>query len=203
MVTHRAVSALSFWLVACLPLFAQSHLSEIKVFGGYSFFSNGQAPLRGELNGFGTDLTLEFTDSLGATVSYSRQYAKSPCRYLLFDISKNRPCVERSSFRAIQVLAGPRFTFHVKGADLFAHSLGGFSETTPFFGSERRPFAMGYGFGADLPLTERISFRAFQLDYIPVRTEDFGLRQWRHDFKYQTGLVFRFGGRSKRAVAKP
>ncbi len=89
-----------------------------------------------------------------------------------------------------QFLAGPRFRLRSGRITEFAHALVGAYRIFPGYSGPTN-FAMGFGGGAKVRLADRISLRAFQADWIPVK-EEFG---WKHQVRFQTGIVFTFGRR--------
>ena len=89
-----------------------------------------------------------------------------------------------------QFLAGPRFRLRSGRVTEFTHVLVGAYRIFPGY-SAPTDFALGLGGGVNVRLTNRVSLRAFQADWIPVK-EEF---RWSHQTRFQTGIVFTFGRR--------
>ncbi len=89
-----------------------------------------------------------------------------------------------------QFFAGPRFRLRSGRVTEFVHALVGTYRRSPIYPGAT-DFAMGFGGGVNVRLTNRVSLRAFQADWIPVKEE----YRWRHQMRFQTGIVFTFGRR--------
>jgi opacity protein-like surface antigen len=99
-----------------------------------------------------------------------------------------------ASARQINYLGGPRIVLTNKGRlQPFAQALfGGARATASVSGlgsASTNAFAAALGGGADVQLTQSISFRAIQFDYFYTH---FG-GQGQNNLRLQSGIVFRFG----------
>jgi hypothetical protein len=83
-------------------------------------------------------------------------------------------------------LAGPQVKYRNGGkVEPFAHALFG----PAFINAEATRFSMALGGGVDVRVSDRLSFRAVQVDYMPIVSDGNAL----HNVRVATGLVFRFG----------
>jgi hypothetical protein len=93
-------------------------------------------------------------------------------------------------------LTGPRFYIRGDKITFFGQFMLGLANTRDEF-SQRlmmmivkdTNFALGFGSGMDVNLSNRISLRLFQFDYIPTHRSG----DWQDNFRIKTGIVFRFG----------
>jgi len=99
-------------------------------------------------------------------------------------------------------LFGPSFNFRGKRAKPFVHALFGFNHVgvdastalgTPGFTDDA--FAMALGGGLDVRVSNHISIRPVQADFLYTRHDTTGFRGVGHqnNFRYSGGLVFSFG----------
>ncbi|HEV7967785.1 MAG TPA: outer membrane beta-barrel protein [Candidatus Acidoferrales bacterium] len=97
---------------------------------------------------------------------------------------------------ALTYLAGPKISlFHRSKFSPFAQALFGFVNTNPGFNQttiNHNTFAMSPGIGLDWNLTRHFGIRIGQVDYLltrmPTSTNEVN---W-NNFRYSTGVVFRF-----------
>lgn len=136
-------------------------------------------------NGWGLSFTRRVHNHIGITADFAGQYAHRVSPVLC----PAGFCPQRQAFSSCQFLFGPRFSLRSGRVTEFAHALFGvYDASGDISGTD---FAMGFGGGVNVKLTERLSVRAFQTDYIPVKQEF----RWRHHLRLQTGIVFTFGRR--------
>lgn len=103
-------------------------------------------------------------------------------------------------------LAGPQLNYSLGRKRLFGEAIFGSAYTDGYanlfraahvtgLSASNRGFAMAFGGGIDLPITEHIGLRVAQLDYFMTRYEwkPLGINN-QSNFRYQGGLVFVFGG---------
>jgi len=91
----------------------------------------------------------------------------------------------------ITVWRSPEFRLFVQAlaGGVHAHaeaSVGSFSQSASEDG-----FAAVAGIGADWRISDHISWRIIEADYVPTELDDF----WQHNFRVSTGIVFTFGRR--------
>jgi len=97
-------------------------------------------------------------------------------------------------------LSGPRFYLRGDSFSVFGQVMAGVARRTDEFSNSSRfnlgqlisikdtDFALGFGAGADITLSKRVSLRVFQLDFIPTHNNDV----WLKNYRIKTGIVFRF-----------
>jgi hypothetical protein len=92
-----------------------------------------------------------------------------------------------------EYLFGPQFSARTDKVTAFAHALyGGVHFTAEGLDSEN-DFAMGYGGGLDVK-AGKASIRVVQVDWIPVRTTDNGVKHWeKSPVRFGFGFVFPLG----------
>lgn len=194
---QRALSFLFFLPVLSFPILAQDGFPRYEIFGGSSLISSPVGFQRDVFNGWSAEFSTYFRKEIGATVSISRQYGNvmplgcfEPRFSRFYATYAPKVCTEGIGVGLRQTLAGPRFTWRKKGITTFGDFLYGRSTASY---EQGKHFTMGYGGGVDLRVNDRFSLRPFQFTYIPSRAPDSGFL-WRHSFRYQTGVVFNFGG---------
>lgn len=165
-----------------LPASAQRFfkLPTVEVFGGYSYLWYQSKPLgfsgNSNLNGYNVELSLpHLYEGLGIVADVSAHYNHEMQEY--------------------NFLIGPQYSFQIKNMRIYGHGLFGKSrDRLGLIGSSQiEPSSLerglAFGGGVDLPLSERVSFRAVQADYLI--TSNFGGTQ--HNVRLSTGFVFSFG----------
>ncbi len=111
---------------------------------------------------------------------------------LVFDVGGRYKSVLDITTQLYEFLVGPRFTMRIEDGALFVHALAGLkygrisglgdtlSDTA---------FAIGFGGGADINLSDWGAFRLLQIDYIADRFSD----EWNWNYRAGIGFVFKFG----------
>jgi hypothetical protein len=180
---QRKAAALAFIFLGFCPLLSAQkffHVPTIDVFAGYSYLRFDSKPLgfsdQLNLNGWNFELALpHIYEGLGAVADVSAHYGHELTAY--------------------NFVIGPQYTFEVKNLRIFAHGLFGKSRDRLSFPgtSQLEPSnlarAIAFGGGVDVPLGEKLSWRALQADY--VITSNFDGTQ--HNIRASTGIVYRFG----------
>lgn len=172
-----------------------------EVFGGFSY-TNVRLPglaSRQHSVGWGASIAGYVNPYLGFAAEFAGQYdpecAENDVECLLEVLASTQ--IRDYSF--YQFMAGPRVRVPNERFSPFFHALfggvrskvslldlitGARSETT-----SGPDFAMAFGGGLDWNLAPRFAVRLVQFDFIPVRDKP----EWRHNFRYQAGVVIRFG----------
>lgn len=153
--------------------------SKADIFVGYSYLRFDSAtlglPHQSSLNGWAATGTMYlYKPWLGAFADISGNYAKS------FGLA----------FSAYNFLAGPELAYRRRGQTLFVRGLAGVARNN-ISGATDTGFEYGGGGGLDINLRPHLAVRAFQADYLKVRT--FGVYQ--ANIRVSTGLVWRWGGK--------
>jgi opacity protein-like surface antigen len=160
---------LVFAMLLALPILASAQeLPRTEIFGGYSYMRlDADNQTDQDLNGFNTSFTYNFNSFLGATAEFSAFFGTTQVAS-----GTTLTTVDQDMYF---YLFGPKFTF--RGNERFtpfAHVLlGGVTQDVQSVGglttSNNTQFAMALGGGLDVSVTERISLRAIQADYVLTR----------------------------------
>jgi hypothetical protein len=172
----RLVVYVMLALLIAVPAAAQR--SKADIFAGYSYLRFDSAslglPHTSNLNGWAATGTMYFKPWLGAVADFSGNYGKN----------------YGFAFNAYNFLAGPELAYRRHRNNIFIRGLVGAARNS-VSGATATGFEYGGGAGLDIGLRSHLGVRAFQADYLKVRT--FGVYQ--KDVRVSTGLVWRFGGK--------
>jgi len=93
------------------------------------------------------------------------------------------------------VMIGPKFTFRSERMTPFVQALAGYGHINAKAGPEvlvkENDFAMAFGGGLDINLTNLFAVRPFQIDYFVIKSGNDLL----DNFRYSGGIVFKLGNR--------
>ena len=159
---------------------SKSLLPGIEVFGGYSHLSFPSSGLGfanwTQMNGGEVAVTLpHIYKGLGITADASADYSTALEQYNYF--------------------VGPQYKWEFSRFNFIAHGLFGRAQTrvrqpgSTFTEPSDRQRSIAFGGEVDVPITNRVSVRAVQADYLAEKA--FGSN--RNSFRVSTGLIFRFG----------
>jgi opacity protein-like surface antigen len=158
-------------MLLALPILASAQeLPRSEIFGGYSYMRlDADNQTDQDLNGFNLSYTYNFNSFLGATAEFSAFFGTTQVASGLTTTT-----VDQDNYF---YLFGPKFTF--RGNERFtpfAHVLLGAvtqdvnsQVVTGVATTNNTQFAMALGGGLDVSVTERISLRAIQADYVLTR----------------------------------
>ena len=149
--------------------------------------------------GWGASVTRNFNRHFGVTADFGGQYnPQCPENDVQCFVELLR-ATEIRNYSSHQFMVGPRVNIPGERFSGFVHALFGGVRThasvlTVATGVRQEiapgpKFAMSYGGGMDWNLSDRFGVRLFQVDYIPVKANP----QWRHNIRFQGGIVFRWG----------
>jgi hypothetical protein len=174
-------SRLVFYTLLALAMTvpAQGQRSKADLFAGYSYLRLDSAslglPHQSSLNGWAATGTAYFYRPwLGAVADFSGNYAKN---YGL-------------AFNAYNFLAGPELAYRRHANSLFIRGLVGAARHS-ISGRSDTGFEYGGGAGLDIGLRPHLVVRAFQADFLKVRT----FSVYQKNIRVSTGLVWRWGGK--------
>jgi opacity protein-like surface antigen len=163
-------------------------IPRVEAFGGYSYLNADWAGLatRSASHGWTGSATLNLTPLLGVEGGVSGNYQKD--------------CIGAPGLNCtiLTVMGGPRVTFH-RGSSLtaFAHGLvglGGLAMTLGGSSLTSRELAWAVGGGADYAVTERLSVRLGQFDYLRTQyLQSLGGGPHQNNFRVSAGVVLRIG----------
>jgi opacity protein-like surface antigen len=152
-----------------------------EVFGGYSF-ARCNVGTDNECNFDGWNAAVDFNinKNWGIAVDVSGYYG-SPDNVGLLDSKSHN------------FMFGPRYAFRTDRVVPFIQGLVGINHVNPAkIEMVQNNFAMAFGGGIDIKVNDRLSIRPIQMDYFTVRVVSTG---WSDNFRFSTGLVFKFGKR--------
>jgi hypothetical protein len=197
---RKFILPLAVLFLAAIPAKAQDEYPTVEIFGGYSYLS--------------VDVGADFDDDdfdinnregfHGVGVSVAGNVSKS--FGIVGDFSYNRKSIAdivgfSANANVTLFLFGPRFTARGDKVDGFVHALiGGARQRISVdlpgenINVSDTNLALGFGGGVDVKAGDMFAVRLFQIDYIPIRSEDpfTGDKQWSHNFRFQIGAVVRF-----------
>lgn len=183
----RFVAALTLAALFSFTAAAQTDTPKVDVFAGYAFGSIDADLDRLAAHGFGFSITGNINRYLGITGEYS--YGRGN---LDFQVGNTRI---DTNVNVNLFMAGPRL--HARGERVtgFVHALFGGAHSSAdvsapgvSVSSSGTNFAMAFGGGADINVSEKFAIRIIQADYIPVRADG----TWFANGRVMAGLVFRF-----------
>jgi opacity protein-like surface antigen len=178
-----------------IPTFAQKEVGRGELSWQYSFLSREVERVNLPTSPIARDNV-----PLGFGVSVSGNLSKSVA--IVGDASFNWS--DSSNFsvksRDFIFLAGPRFYLRGESFSVFGQVMAGAARRTDQFFDQINPgnqtfiikdtnFALGFGGGADVTLSNRVSLRIFQFDFIPTHSNN---NVWLKNYRIKTGIVFRF-----------
>ena len=202
---RKFILPLAVLFLAAVPVNAQDEYPSVEIFGGYSYLS---VDVGADLDGDGDDDPFDFDDREGFHgfgVSIAGNITSS--FGVVGDFSYNRKDISEltgfdSNANVTLFLFGPRFTARGDSVDGFVHAMVGVARQRvevdlpgENFDITENDLALGFGGGVDIKASDRFAIRLFQLDYIPVHSEDpfeVDEKRWVHNFRFQIGAVFRF-----------
>ena len=150
--------------------------SHFEVFGGYSYFRGDGGS---NLHGWNSAFVQNINQRIGLIVDVSGHYG-TPTAPLL-DAQRNHT-----------FLFGPQFSFRAHPRVIpFAHGLFGFSHVNEGLAGVFNSYiglAYGVGGGVDIKISDKLSVRAAQVDYINIRRFGVGSNNIRMSFGIVAGL---------------
>lgn len=177
---RKIFSFVALILLLALPGVAQEH-PKAEVFLGYSFARlDTGAPGHQNMHGWNGAIQGNVTPWLGVVADFSGHYGTRTDPATGGDLNINTH----------QALFGPRISLPAKIRP-FAHALFGVARgNAKLFGStgSESAFGMAVGGGIDAQVSDHVSWRVVQGDYLMTRFLDVN----RNNFRLATGLVFRW-----------
>lgn len=174
-----------------------------EIYGGYSFLRNHG----NDFNGWEGQVNFNFDRYFGATADFTGSYRSAASIGVSgLSVSANQ--------RIFSYLFGPRVTARFGKNAIFGHALFGTAHSTlgagvslPVLGgfstgvNSANAFAMAFGGGADLGVSNHLAIRPVQIDYLYTHFNSLdalttGLSSTttnhQNSFRYSGGIVFRF-----------
>jgi hypothetical protein len=174
----RPAWTLTVLVLAAVPAMAAGmDAPSAELFGGYSYTKNGDD----SLNGGEASLAIRLTRWIGAEADVSAHYGSARGTH-----------ISRLFF-----MGGPRFAYRGAGFTIFTHYLAGGARSGSGLTvvgvditQKRTDFAMAFGGGVDVGISDRWAVRA-QGDYALIRADGTNEKEPR----FSAGFVYRFRGR--------
>ncbi len=190
-----------------LPASAQGNYTRVELFGGFSLGSVKPArllnltPDQERALGFQAAVTGNLTRNIGIVIELGGLWGDLPTSSSPFGTTTG-------TFRTFHLLVGPRFAKRSSRATGYVHFLAGLAQqkSNEIQGPSFRPlpvpsvpietsstsngFGAALGGGLDISVNKRISIRAVQVDYLPMRVEG----DWTNSVRVGVGVVLKFGG---------
>jgi Outer membrane protein beta-barrel domain len=183
----------TFLTLSCIPTFAQREVGRGELSWQYSFLSREVERVNIPTNPIQREKV-----PLGFGITVSGNLTRSVA--IIGDASYNWNDSSNISIKSRDFifLTGPRFYIRGDSFSVFGQVTAGASRRTDQFFDQVTPgqiisisdtnFALGFGGGADITLSNRVSLRVFQFDFIPTRSNN----DWLKNYRFKTGIVFRF-----------
>jgi opacity protein-like surface antigen len=156
-----------------------------EVFGGYSFYRcNVGSASTCNYDGWNAAVDFNLNKNFGAVVDISGHYGyqNNKNNYAWFDQKSHN------------FMFGPRYTFRTEKVTPFVQVLMGINHINPEKAyAVQNNFAIAVGGGVDVKITNRLSIRPIQLDYLKTRVVAEG--GFTNNIRFSSGFVFKFGKR--------
>jgi hypothetical protein len=158
-----------------VPAMGQDEYPKAEIFGGFSYmnFDSGVGDPRYNAVGWQASVAGNFRKNVGIVGDFGGQYKS----------------LEGTRLWVYEYLFGPRFYYRTEKSTVFAHTLFGAATAGGGGGDTSTAFAMGYGGGVDVKISDRLAFRVMQVDYLPTHIGGI----WEHNFRLGVGIVFTSG----------
>jgi len=175
-------------LIFLIPLgaWAQQEFPKAEIFGGYSYFR--VEPEGYNLNGWNASVTGNVTSWFGIEGDFSGHYGKP---------KEDGIVIPGVNLNSHTIMGGPKITARNGNFAPFAHFLIGLNRArSSYDGDVSSNIALStvIGGGFDISINKNVAIRAFQMDYLMTRfdTNDDGIHERQHNFRFSTGIVFKF-----------
>jgi hypothetical protein len=163
---------------------AQQHFPRVEAFGGYSYFRAN--PEGFNLNGWTGSITGNLTDWFGITGDLSGHYGRPKFSGII---------IQDHDINSHTFLFGPKMSLRGGRMTPFTHFMVGVSRAGATIQGESfsdNALAAAIGGGLDFTITNLAAIRVLQMDYLMTRFEVDGAGNRQNNFRFSTGIVFRF-----------
>lgn len=187
------------FLMGAVPAAAQD-FPPLELYGGFTFsrvedvFGDRDNAL-----GFQFEFSRNFNEWFGLVTEFSGVWGD------LQTVTGTSPfgetLTQSGTYRQFSVLSGPRFSRRMDRITLFAHALSGFTQQRvkirvtsatitdpPAQSVEFNAFAAALGGGLDVKVSDLVSWRVVQADYLPTNL----VSRWQQNVRATTGIVLTF-----------
>jgi hypothetical protein len=190
----KLLIAIAVLSLLSLPVFAQGEVPKLEVFGGYSLIHNTSNdaletdPMTS--HGFAAAVEGNVHPNIGIVAQFGF--------YQHTENWQDSELTIDARMRTLPFLFGPRFGYRADKVRVFAHYLLGAVRTsylekengTVWDDWTETDFGQAIGGGVDVALSDSISVRPVQFDFITVKVSD--QDTWVKGIGYSAGLVFKF-----------
>ena len=201
---------LSF-LALCSVTVSAQEAPKVEVFGGYSYLRFAKAI---DMHGGEVSVTGNLNKYFGIEGAYSGHVGSTGSDLLKLPpgaVFPGGPFVHFDADSAVHTfLAGPKFTYRGGRVSPYVHALFGAARTSGVVEIEFRDnvtgiggistarfsetgFGMAIGGGLDVRLTDRVSLRLVQVDYLRTQLAQDRATDGQDNARVSTGIVFTFG----------
>ncbi|NLV30063.1 MAG: porin family protein [Acidobacteria bacterium] len=159
-----------------------------EVFGGYSFFRcDAGDDISCNLNGWNAAVDFNVSDNWSAVMDFSGHYG-----YLDGPVATASGVYPWYDVKSHNFMFGPRFKMRGEKVTPFLHALFGVNHVNPEAGdATQNNFALAFGGGVDVKVTDKMSVRPIQLEYVGTRVNS----DFQNNMRFSAGVVFNFGSR--------
>jgi opacity protein-like surface antigen len=165
--------------LVAVPAMGQDEYPKAEVFGGFSYVRSGGV----NYPGWAASVAANFHKNVGVVGDFAGFYKS---------VDVGLP--EKVKASAYEFMFGPRLSVRGEKATGFVHVLfGGINGRAGYQGvsASLTYFGMAFGGGVDVNVSKHVAIRVAQLDVVTGRIEG----TWARDFRYEGGVVFKFGGK--------
>lgn len=187
----RLMKKLGFAVILLLGFAGMAVAQDVpvaEVFGGYSFFRcDAGDDISCNLNGWNAAVDFNASDRWSVVADFSGHYG-----YLDGPVATPSGVYPWYDVKSHNFMFGPRYKMRTEKVTPFVHALFGINHINPEAGDTvQNNFAMAFGGGVDVKVSDKMSVRALQLDYVTARADS----DWNDNLRFSAGVVFHLGSR--------
>jgi outer membrane protein OmpA-like peptidoglycan-associated protein len=219
----RTAILLAFVLLFGTAAFAQDNPPKVEIAADYSYVrfnpTASYAVSSLSLNGGGGSLTYYFTHVIGFTMDLQGYGSNGQTYNVPAGSICPAGCTVAAQGNLFTYTFGPTLKFRTKHIEPFAEALFGGAHSNVYANllqacqgtcvsgtaPSNNAFDMTIGGGIDIPVNRHVAIRAGQVDYVLTRFSNSftGNGSNQNNFRFQAGLVFRFGGAPPKPPNRP
>lgn len=152
-----------------------------EIFGGYSYKrceNEGHGDADCNLHGWNASVSVNPNKHVGIVGDFGGHYGK---------------VADAVDLKVNSIMIGPKITIRTPRVTPFVQALFGYAHVTaklgPVVAGKGNFFAMAFGGGVDVNVSEYFAVRPVQADYFTIKTGN----NFTKDFRYSGGVVFKLG----------
>lgn len=182
---RSVVVVVALFTVLCVPLYAQD-TPAVQIFGGYQLIHDDDLGESAEnLNGVMAEIEGNLTPVFGIVGNFGYGFDSTD------DFGGD------TDFSQLNVMGGPRLSYRSDRFRVFGHALFGLIRShvsqevdgVEILDASDNDFGMAFGGGLDISLSDTISIRPVQFDFLEQRLND----DWNSQIRYSAGIVIKLG----------